>query len=495
MPKNPQNPLITLGILGLGTKLAPTVSGNAVDLSAADRLVKGDRLILQQIYHSDRWSSANDGVQTGVTEAMSVVNASYDIYEHASPEQRQAWVRQCIEGNYGADPAVREQLARAVVGLRGLQQAVRERDQKIQDLESTVADLANGRNVTAPSRPSSHTVVYDDGRGYIITMGTAQQEIAALQGKVQGKTIKVTQLEISLAEAERKLRSCRIGYERTELELSVEKRAKASADARAKNKYEGRIGELEASIHRKEEERRELVRVTNTEIQKLEKQVSELRAAGREQAIVLQGINERYTAERTAAEHLVRGLTRKLEETSRNYQTASKRLTDLEKDSRPITTKILEAVPKLRDSGQYDEALTRCRIVLEADPSNPHANYFAGTTYERMGDVVNAGTHYRRVLEVGKHSSAEAGLKRVRTPLEEQLQTARTRKEHETVVEIAQRLMTIDPSNTHTHYYCATSYEALGRLPEALEQYQLAGKGSSASAGIERVTAALGKKP
>ncbi|MBI2665207.1 glycosyltransferase [Candidatus Woesearchaeota archaeon] len=48
-------------------------------------------------------------------------------------------------------------------------------------------------------------------------------------------------------------------------------------------------------------------------------------------------------------------------------------------------------------------------------------------------------------------------------------------------------LLKSDPHNHHHRYFAATVLETLGRLPEALEQYQLAGKGSSAVAGAERV--------
>lgn len=50
-----------------------------------------------------------------------------------------------------------------------------------------------------------------------------------------------------------------------------------------------------------------------------------------------------------------------------------------------------------------------------------------------------------------------------------------------------QLLNLTQPSNHHHHYFLATCYEQKGELETAKEQYILAGKGSSALAGLERV--------
>ena len=57
---------------------------------------------------------------------------------------------------------------------------------------------------------------------------------------------------------------------------------------------------------------------------------------------------------------------------------------------------------------------------------------------------------------------------------------------------IYEQLIKIDPNNHHHHYFLATAYEQVNRLGEAKEQYLLAGKGSSASAGLARINQKLG---
>jgi|SRR3989344_102383 len=70
----------------------------------------------------------------------------------------------------------------------------------------------------------------------------------------------------------------------------------------------------------------------------------------------------------------------------------------------------------------------------------------------------------------------------------------RLRDEKKTVecIRIYEQLTKNDPNNHHHHYFLATAYEQVNRLGEAKEQYLLAGKGSSASAGLARINQKLG---
>ena len=57
---------------------------------------------------------------------------------------------------------------------------------------------------------------------------------------------------------------------------------------------------------------------------------------------------------------------------------------------------------------------------------------------------------------------------------------------------IYEQLTKIYQNNHNHHYFLATAYEQVNRFREAKEQYLLAGKGSSASAGLARINQKLG---
>lgn len=79
----------------------------------------------------------------------------------------------------------------------------------------------------------------------------------------------------------------------------------------------------------------------------------------------------------------------------------------------------------------YLEALDYFRLILESEPNNPHAHFYLGLSFSRLGEFPEAIMALRKVLQ-------------------------------------------LDPSLRHVHYHLAWSYFQDTRYPEALDQFKLA---------------------
>ncbi len=91
---------------------------------------------------------------------------------------------------------------------------------------------------------------------------------------------------------------------------------------------------------------------------------------------------------------------------------------------------IVEQAKSQRDTKQYNVALELCHFVSAVEPANPHAHYFAATTYEILGnnarkekDLAKAIHFYTQAQQefqlAGNGSSSKAGHERVSTANEE----------------------------------------------------------------------------
>ena len=181
-------------------------------------------------------------------------------------------------------------------------------------------------------------------------------------------------------------------------------------------------------------------------------------------------------------------------------------------------TKDFEAVDRVIEgitlvkSATEEEVTNPIDEVLSSDPKMVARSAF------RLGHKYSTGTEkraqidalFRKTLSLNVEGAYEASevwtyVNRIisaEDPLLQAIQTDRAlvsqfakllrdSGDKEGCIYLCQKTNELDPENHHAHYFAATAHEQLGQFQKATTEYRLAGNGSSAKAGLERVNALL----
>lgn len=445
--------------LDIKRELAVYVTDTTVDITGIKSVAKKHFRRLAMEYHPDRLTT--DPKKAEKEEFFKIFSTACAAIEDMPADKLTQIVKSYLQNNDEDDAAL---LAQAMTEIDRLDTLVRAKDEEVRNIASAMA--SSGRGGTDP-----RTIIYQHpDRGISITLGSANADIGRL----------IRQLDETAATKDQ--------LTRIQRELATAQRTITGYDKRIATE-EKKVTSLETTLNQTTADRDRYKRLY-TAVNK-QHEIDTQTITGLEQK-VRETNNLKTKAEQiqkdavAAAETFIKhqNITH-AQEVQRLQTTYDAKLKDAREN--PLDKKIVAKIRELRDIGKHNEALQYANMVLSVDPDNVHARYFAGTIYQSQGQLVEAGREYQSILALApKSPSAQEQYIKIKTRLLDQIKTDRTTNPQQGI-EYCTHLLTLEPNNNDAQYFLATIYEHLNDFEKALNAYQQAGTGTSATTGFARV--------
>ena len=117
--------------------------------------------------------------------------------------------------------------------------------------------------------------------------------------------------------------------------------------------------------------------------------------------------------------------------------------------------------------GRHEEAAKHYRLVVEREPDHYEALYYLGRASEAAGDVAEAKTLYQRAL-----TASEGARRTFSLPYQGLSRLDRLNNLPESALKFASRAVFLEPKLPDNRLELAKVYVALGRLPEAVDEFK-----------------------